>query len=151
MHCAKQSSPRYDLNNFDIRVIVAGSRDYENYREFCMVIRDWLNKIRRTSPDAKIIFISGCARTGADAMIIEWARDWDDLEAPGAVIKTRRDGKRYNVRAGFARNTAMAQVATHLLTFWDGFSTGTDHMRQAAKARDLDVETFLVHCGPEED
>lgn len=33
--------------------------------------------------------------------------DWDNLDAPGAVIKRRRDGKLYNVRAGFDRNQSM--------------------------------------------
>ena len=36
---------------------------------------------------------------------------WDDLQAPGAVVKYRYGGKPYNAKAGFDRNTPIAQTS----------------------------------------
>ena len=42
--------------------------------------------------------------------IIIYYPAWDDLEAPGAVIRYKY-GKPYNANAGFARNTPIAQTS----------------------------------------
>lgn len=52
---------------------------------------------------------------------------WDDLNAPGAVIKTNKQGKKYNVRAGYTRNKLIIDNADIVLAFWDGKSKGTKH------------------------
>jgi hypothetical protein len=39
---------------------------------------------------------------------------WDDLEAPGAVVRKGQDGKPYNANAGSARNQAMVDAGASL-------------------------------------
>jgi hypothetical protein len=84
---------------------------------------------------------------GVDSLGKEWAkaRDvaqrpfpaaWDDLEGvPSQDIRTRLDGSRYNVKAGFQRNEAMANFPrlTHGLIFPGG--SGTVDMAGRLKAR----------------
>lgn len=88
-------------------------------------------------------------------MIIRWCEEngwfyslfpaaWDDVNAPGAVVRTNGRGKPYNVRAGFIRNGEMAEVGTHLLTFYDGVSNGTPDMIEHATQRKLSALTIIV-------
>ena len=60
--------------------------------------------------------------------IIEKPALWDDITVPGAVIRTRKDGRKYNVLAGLNRNEEMALVADSLIAIWNGVSTGTGDM-----------------------
>jgi hypothetical protein len=93
----------------------------------------------KTLDGQSVIFISGAAKSGADALIIrfckehnlpwvEYPADWDNL------------GK----SAGYVRNVAMARVGTHLITFYDGVSKGTRHMAAEALKRGLAVTTILI-------
>jgi glycerophosphoryl diester phosphodiesterase len=56
------------------------------------------------------------------------AADWDNITVPGALIRTRKDGKEYNALAGPMRNEQMAQYADALIAVWNGVSTGTGDM-----------------------
>jgi hypothetical protein len=107
-------------------VIVAGSRNYDDYATFS----GYISRMVERNKDKKILFISGAAKTGADRLIInyckehnlpckEYPADWDNL------------GK----GAGYARNVEMSKVATHLIAFWDGKSKGTEHMIDLAIKR----------------
>lgn len=69
---------------------------------------------------------------------------WDDLDAPGAVIRRNRHGEKYNVRAGVDRNLAMAEYAEALIALWDGKSTGTADMILQAHRHGLRVYVYLV-------
>lgn len=102
-----------------------------------------------------LVFISGNARSGADALIIRWCKEhgypwaefdaaWDDLNAPGAVIMENKFGKQYNAVAGYDRNDKMATVGTKLVIFWDGLSKGTKQMRERAGERKLKIVTILI-------
>lgn len=64
--------------------------------------------------------VSGCAK-GADRLGERWANynkipikkfkaEWDNLDAPGAIVKEGQYGK-YNAKAGFDRNQLMAEYA----------------------------------------
>lgn len=108
-----------DLHEYDARICVAGSRSFHDSIKFDAILRDYLSWISVKN----IAFISGGARRGADAMIIEWAKkhgypcfvflaDWD------------ANGK----AAGHMRNALMRENLTHLLAFWDGESKGTEEM-----------------------
>ncbi len=61
---------------------------------------------------------TGKVKRGADLFAREWAEErgvpfepypaaWTDLDAPGAVIRQRRDGTLYNAKAGHDRNKLM--------------------------------------------
>lgn len=69
---------------------------------------------------------------------------WDDLTAPGAVVRRNRHGKPYNAKAGHDRNLEMAQYAEALIALWDGQSTGTANMILQAHRHSLCVYVWIV-------
>lgn len=94
-----------------MRVVVTGGRDYRDSARVAAVLQAVHAKHGVTA------VIQGGA-DGADRLCAEWAWDhgipvatmnaaWEDIERPGAVIKTRRDGTKYDALAGFHRNERM--------------------------------------------
>jgi hypothetical protein len=74
---------------------------------------------------------------------------WSDLNVPGAVIRTRRDGTKYNVVAGHQRNQEMAdfcaRVGGQAIAIWDGVSTGTRDMIR--RCLDANLKTYVKLVG----
>lgn len=68
--------------------------------------------------------------------------DWRvTADTPAGAIRTRRDGARYDSRAGLRRNLLMLdQRPDVVLAFWDGRSAGTKHCIEAAIERGIPVE-----------
>ena len=133
-----------------IKMIIAGGRDYTDADN----IRYHLQHLIRSNPDKYFTIISGMARgadiTGAEVArslglhVLEFPALWDDLNAPGAVIRPNRvTGKPYNAVAGFQRNQRMADEADALLAFWDGKSRGTADMIRIMKEAGKIVITFM--------
>lgn len=60
---------------------------------------------------------------------------WDDIAAPGAVVRKNARGK-YNMLAGIQRNHEMGDFADAALTVWDGSSKGS-----------LDMATYMASLG----
>jgi hypothetical protein len=100
----------------------------------------------------------GMCPKGGDLYGKEWADlhsipvtpfkpEWDNIDAPGAVIKYR-NGKPYNVRAGFDRNEKMAVYAAErkgsLIAVLKGKSDGTMDMIRRAQKHNLTVHSFRV-------
>lgn len=144
------------LRDYRVRIVVAGTRAFDDYTLFSTGMHNYLE---RHFAGREVIFITGEAKTGADAMIIRWCEEhgypwvgfpakWDDLEAPGAVIRRRRDGVAYNVRAGYDRNRQMAIAGTNLIVWWDGVSGGTQDMIVQAAKRHLPTEKILISTPP---
>lgn len=121
----------------ELRVIIAGSRDFNDYELLKKSAIEIITK-KTMLPDLTRI-ISGGAR-GADTLgerfanemgleITRFIPDWDGL------------GK----RAGYVRNAEMAKFAVEddndgiLIAFWDGKSRGTKHMIDLAKRYGLEV------------
>ena len=121
----------------ELRVIIAGSRDFNDYELLKKSAIEIITK-KTMLPDLTRI-ISGGAR-GADTLgerfanemgleISRFIPDWDGL------------GK----RAGYVRNAEMAKFAVEddndgmLIAFWDGQSRGTKHMIDLAKRYGLEV------------
>lgn len=127
-----------------MRLIVAGGRDYAlGPDEF-----EWLDRLHERILVAEVV--DGGA-TGADAGGRSWARSrgiavtpfpaaWSDLDAPGAVVRTRADGTRYNARAGHDRNEAMAREADALAVFPGG--SGTADMIRRAERHGLTIYRY---------
>lgn len=99
------------------------------------------------------VVLSGKAR-GVDTLGEEWARarnipvedypaNWDDVEAEGAIVRTRPDGSRYNLVAGFWRNEEMAQNADALVAVVTG-SSGTADMVRRAKFHKLVIVRYRL-------
>lgn len=136
---------RDELRKFKNIVVVFGSRGYNDYEVFSDCVEGYIVDFNLSIENT--VFVSGKAPDGPDNMIIEWCKekgyawhevpaDWNNLDAPGAVIKTNKHGKQYNARAGFDRNKEMANISTHGLGFWDGKSPGTNDMREHCEAKE---------------
>ena len=121
----------------ELRIIIAGSRDFNDYELLKKSAIEIITK-KTMLPDLTRI-ISGGAR-GADTLgerfanemgleISRFIPDWDGL------------GK----RAGYVRNAEMAKFAVEddndgmLIAFWDRQSRGTKHMIDLAKRYGLEV------------
>jgi hypothetical protein len=114
-----------------LRVIIAGSRDITD--------RDIVTLAMSNCGWKPTVILSGMAK-GADALGEWWAStrgitvqqypaDWDGL------------GK----KAGFVRNTTMAENADALVALWDGESKGTKHMIEEAYRKGIAV--YIEHVG----
>ena len=119
-----------------IKLIIAGGRDFKDYNLLQFETQRFL--VENQFKPSEVTIISGKA-DGADSLgeifankyhfpIIESPAKWDDLDNPIRLIKTRRDGTKYNALAGPIRNEEMAKIATHLIAFFDGSSSGTKSM-----------------------
>ncbi len=112
----------------DYRLIVAGSRDFDEYERLSLEMDTYLrNKISTHN----VIIVSGNAN-GADKLGERYAREHGmKLELYPA------EWRHYGSAAGPLRNKRMAQDADAVIVFWDGKSPGTKDMIQKAKAEGL--------------
>jgi len=117
-----QHQQSINLRDYNVRIIVAGTRGYNDRVTFHEVLIDYMNRFNDS-----ILFLSGAASSGADRLIIEWC------------AKFNYPCKQYPANwgmgkgAGYARNEQMGKVATNLLAFHNGESPGTAHMISFAK------------------
>jgi hypothetical protein len=84
--------------------------------------------------------ISGMA-DGADSLAIRYA---DERRLTKILFPA--NWKRFSRVAGFLRNEDMLSVATHLVVFWDGKSSDTNHMIEIAKAKGIPVWGLKHPC-----
>lgn len=121
-----------------MRVIIAGSRSITDILDIDRAV-----DLSGFSPTE---VICGEAR-GADSLGRQWAERmgipvrsfparWNDLDAPGAVIKAGPHG-RYNAVAGHQRNQLMVDACDCAVLIYDGKSKGTldciNRLRKAEK------------------
>ena len=109
------------------RIIVCGSRDFDDYELFTKNMDEILTGY------SEVELVSGHAR-GADLFAERYA---EENAIPIAVFKA--DWKKYNRAAGPIRNRMMLEYALEkdpvVIAFWDGESRGTKNMiSQAEKA-----------------
>jgi len=124
-----------------MRVLVCGGRDYKDVDAVYMVL-DGL-KERPT------VIIHGCA-SGADSIAAMWAEErgvpvdpypaeWEDLSHPDAIVKTRRDGRQYDARAGFRRNLRMIIEGKPDLVIAFPGGSGTKNMKEVAAQASIPI------------
>ncbi|MBR5273285.1 MAG: DUF2493 domain-containing protein [Clostridia bacterium] len=101
------------------RVVVAGCRNYNNYREAKEYIDFCLSKIRKRN---ELIFLSGHCR-GADLLGERYAE-----ENGFKIERYIAEWDKYGRGAGPKRNKIMADKADYVICFWDGQSKGTKAM-----------------------
>lgn len=117
-----------------MKLIIAGGRDATEEGVYDAMYHSLLDKFKPRLEMSEIV--CGGAR-GADSWGEKWAKetgipikffipDWDGL------------GK----RAGYARNSDMADYADGLIAVWDGKSKGTKHMIDLATKKGLEVYVF---------
>jgi hypothetical protein len=125
---------------FPVRLIVAGSRTYSNYEEFVSVLEDYIKQFE----GQRILFYSGMAKRGADAMIVRYCDEHPECR----YYPYPADWDNYGKGAGFMRNEQMALTGTHLLAFWDDVSHGTKHMIETMQKEGKPYS--VVHINQEE-
>lgn len=110
--------------NQDFYLLIAGSREYNDYQELSKIC-DFLlaHQIRA---GRRIVVVSGGAR-GADALAERYA-----VERRFDRQIFHADWKKYGKSAGFRRNEQMHNFITQFdnracVCFWDGKSKGTQH------------------------
>lgn len=108
------------------RVIIAGSRDFEDYQLLKSKADKYLSNIKDD-----VTVVCGLAR-GADTLGEKYAR-----ERKYAVAYYPADWKNLGKAAGYVRNEQMAKNADALIAFWDGQSAGTAHMINLAAKYNL--------------
>ena len=117
------------------RVIIAGSRDFNDYELLKKTCDDILSSV----PD-DVEVVSGGAR-GADKLGERFAKEY---KLPLKVFPA--DWDKHGKSAGYKRNQAMAYYASYgdlkglLVCFWDGESNGTRHMIDMANNYGLHVK-----------
>lgn len=121
------------------RVIVAGSRCFFDYDLMSQEL-DKLFKESREFAGRDVKIISGMA-DGADSLAVRYA---DERRLTKILFPA--NWKRFSRVAGFLRNEDMLSVATHLVVFWDGKSSGTHHMIEIAKAKGIPVWGLKHPC-----
>lgn len=102
--------------NDSFRLIVAGGRLFNDYE----LLKMSLDKLLANKTN--IIIISGVAK-GADSLGEQYAK-----EKGYPIEQFPADWNTFGKSAGYKRNVQMSEVADALCAFWDGISTGTNHM-----------------------
>ncbi len=125
------------LNSY--RVIVAGSRGFFDY-DLMRRELDELFWVSSEFDDGDIKIISGMA-DGADSLAIRYA---DERKLTKILFPA--NWSKYHRVAGFLRNEDMLSVATHLVVFWDGKSSGTRHLMEIAKDKGIPVWGLKHPC-----
>lgn len=122
-----------------MRVIIAGSRDIDDYECLWNIMQDLRLDITE--------IVSGKAR-GVDTLGEGYARDisvpveafyanWNDLSEEPLREKINNNGKPYNVLAGFNRNERMAQYADVCVILRCAYSKGSLDMLKRAQNHKL--------------
>lgn len=106
------------------RIVVAGSRDYNNYSDAKEYIDLCINEIKNKYT---LIFVSGGCR-GADMLGERYAE-----ENGYEIERYPADWERYGRSAGPKRNRKMAEIGDFVICFWNNNSQGTKSMIEYAK------------------
>ena len=131
-----------------MKVLVTGSRS-NNLWGFIFDTLDVINEDK--GPFTEIIV--GDA-TGVDHWAMEWAKergipfrvfeaDWDDLSHEDAVIRQRKDGSKYDAKAGPRRNQAMVDEKPDLGVV---FSGGVGTRDCFSRIRKAGIKYVEVEC-----
>lgn len=110
------------------RVIVAGSRDFNDYE----LLKSKMLHYLKGFDLSEVEIVSGTAR-GADQLGERFAREF------GCKLKQFPADWNKGRQAGILRNIEMGDYADALVAFWDGKSRGTKHMIEYAKKKWLKV------------
>lgn len=112
------------------KIIIAGGREFSDYQLLKEKVDNIISEKRKRF---QIVIISGKAR-GADSLGERYANEnaFNIMEFPA-------DWDKYGKKAGYMRNTEMAENADALIAFWDGKSKGTKHMIDIATNKNLPI------------
>lgn len=117
-----------------MKVIIAGSRQIEDYEEVCKAIL--LSNFDITE------VVTGKA-PGPDTTGERFAKEFG-IPVKEFYANWRPSPGVYNKAAGIQRNVQMGDYADGLIAVWDGKSRGTQHMIDYATKKGLKVYVHLV-------
>lgn len=100
--------------NLGIKLLIAGSREYDDYEFLEKSVNDLKTPIE--------CIISGTAR-GADKLGERYATE-NNID----IMRFPADWNSYGKKAGYIRNEQMGKTCDLALIFWDGKSAGTRNM-----------------------
>ena len=124
----------------EIRLIIAGSRDFTNYELLKKETDKVIGSLRERYPKETLNVVSGTAR-GADLLGERYAK-----EHGYSVMRFPAKWGLYGKQAGNVRNREMLDYAKEqigvLLSFWDGYSRGTRNMIEIAQ--DAKIEVHVI-------
>ena len=120
-------------------LLVAGSRDFNNYTEMCNVLNFLLKK--QVEQNNKIVIVSGGAR-GADSLAEKYA---DEHNYEKHIILA--DWNKHGRSAGYRRNEEMHNFISNkekrgCVCFWDMKSSGTKHNFGLAKQNNTPIRVY---------
>ena len=121
----KNNTDRLFEDKEKFRVVIAGSRNFDNYE----IMAAELDKYLKGKED--ITIISGTAK-GADQMGERYA-----FEHGLKVERFPAEWGIYHKGAGPIRNKEMVRNANAVIAFWDGESSGTKNIIECAKAENI--------------
>lgn len=125
-----------DASVYAVRVVVAGSRHYNDYEAFKWVLKGYLSEFEK----ADVVIITGRARLGPDNMVVRYC---EEHKLP--YTSYFADWDTHKKAAGYKRNLQMCEASTHVLVFWDLMSKGSRHMLDIAKRANRHTSAVLVH------
>ena len=112
-------------NKKDFRLVVAGSRDFNNYDMLCSALDEVIGELKA---EYNVTIVSGTAN-GADKLGEKYA------EKHGLKIERHpANWGRYGRGAGPIRNAEMVKASDGVIVFWNGESTGAKNIIDCAKA-----------------
>lgn len=115
------------------KIIIAGSRGYNDYYEFCHWLDTCLGKEKKS-----IEIVSGGAK-GPDSMSERYA-----AARKIKLVQFLPQWKLHGKRAGIIRNRDMGDYADKLIAFWDGKSRGTKNMIEYMKKLKKPVQVIYL-------
>lgn len=111
-----------------MRAAIIGSRTFKDYR-----------LLTRKLEDFTITHVVSGGAIGADSLAEGWAMQH---EVPYTIYKP--DWNKHGKAAGFVRNKTIIEDSEIVIAFWDGFSKGTEHSINIARAMKKQVYIILV-------
>jgi len=114
------------------RIIIAGSRDFNNYSLLTSAMYGLLKMEMISGIEVEIV--SGTTK-GADQLGEAFAKEHNY-----PIKQFPADWNTHGKKAGYLRNKQMAEYADILVAFWNGESKGTKSMIELAEKNGLTVE-----------
>ena len=119
-----------------MKIIIAGSRYYDNYDEATAFIDDCINRLLSAQSSMRMdehVFLSGGC-SGADMIGERYAHEM------GYEIKRYpAEWNKYGKKAGPVRNKQMIMDCDAVICFWDGKSRGTLSLIKLAEKYEKDL------------
>ena len=100
-----------------VKLMIFGGRDFKDKA----LMKYHIQSVMAQCPGVDVEIVSGMAR-GADRIAYNLAKEMG-LE----VHEFPADWENFGKRAGYLRNTQMAEYCDYAIAYWDGKSNGTKH------------------------